>query len=405
MATPAGKPGPVRRRLFQDGQDSHDSLPSSGGDPASPRAKRAKLQPREQAQLLMEYKELKSRAQQRKGAVSELCKRFGVHRAYCAELSERMEDSNRVQPFTPLPRSGRPGKLTPTKSKKMAELMEKNHCKLSLRALSAQMQNVGTSSKGGSLASVQRWTRKLHWRRVQRTSTPMLTEIHKKNRLAWARSHELHDWSSTVDIDEKWFYGTLLTGKLHVPRGAKVPSPPVQSKRFVPKVMFLTAVCKPDPANGFNGKIGCWPITRKRTAKRCSKNLIVPAIRRKMGFKKHVTIQMDNAPPHGDLQALEAAINDRRHGRRMKISFTKQPAQSPDTNLNDLGLFNSMQTSVDKLQGNLQGTQEIIATVKKAWEAVLPATLQKLVETKMLVVSKIIESRGSNDFVLPHSPK
>lgn len=427
MSAVSIKPKPVRRRLFLEEGDSQDPSPASQSDPTPPPAKRAKLSPQKQAELLAEYTRVKSASPQRPGAVAELCHRFGVNRSYCFKLLGRLNSPSRTDPFTPTRRAGRPSKLSPTKHFAMSSIMQQNGYKLSLRALESEMQHVGASSKGASRATLQRWTQKLGWRRVQVSSKPMLTDDHKKNRLAWALRHANHDWSCTVDIDEKWFFGTLLSGKLHLPPGVSAPRTPVQSKRFIPKVMFLTAVAPPDPDNNFDGKIGCWAITEKYTAKRNSKHfqkgdvydkqvsmdskkfldmlrtLVIPAIRRKMTFKKSVQIQMDNAPPHGALEALEQDINRGRKSPQVQISFLKQPPQSPDCNVNDLGLYNSMQTRLGRQQTKLQSTGEIMRSVKNVWAETESATIQKLFETKKMVLGKIVEARGSHDYSFPHT--
>ena len=83
--------------------------------------------------------------------------------------------------------------------------------------------------------------------------------------------------------------------------------------------MALCAVAKPNPEVNFNGLIGVWFFTEKGLAVRTSHNRakgaevlklvsadgekwadmmvqnVFPAIRRKMGWAKEVTVQLDNA--------------------------------------------------------------------------------------------------------------
>lgn len=68
-------------------------------------------------------------------------------------------------------------------------------------------------------------------------------------------------------MDRKHFYLT---------RDEAAPHRTTQSKRFMTKVMFLTAVARPRFDNGrnkwFNGRIGLWPFVETRPALRDSKN-------------------------------------------------------------------------------------------------------------------------------------
>ena len=68
--------------------------------------------------------------------------------------------------------------------------------------------------------------------------------------------------------------------KSHIPK-VLVFIPPIFGKAlksnssialFVLQVMFLTAIGKPCPAAGFDGKIGAWPFTELVPAQRSSKN-------------------------------------------------------------------------------------------------------------------------------------
>lgn len=71
-----------------------------------------------------------------------------------------------------------------------------------------------------------------------------------------------------------------------------------------------------------------------------------PAIREKFTRAKRVVLQMDNAPPHvggGNYDGLEVAMNKNNRLPRIEVMF--QPPNSPDLNLNDLGVFHSLQQS------------------------------------------------------------
>ena len=125
---------------------------------------------------------------------------------------------------------------------------------------------------------------------------------------------------------------------------AQEPLCTCKSKRFITKVMVLTAVARPrfDSSGNqeFDGKIGIFPFTYKEPAKRTSKNCVagtietkpvssvtkdvirscliekvLPAIRAKWphDMKDVIFIQQDNAKPHidpNDAEFLEVASSD-----------------------------------------------------------------------------------------------
>ena len=92
------------------------------------------------------------------------------------------------------------------------------------------------------------------------------------DRLAYAQARLLEGddcWANHFDIDEKWFYAHSQGQKCKIPPGHTRPKMPLQSKRHIPKVMFLAATALPRP--GFNGKIAFIRICKMRTAKKKSK--------------------------------------------------------------------------------------------------------------------------------------
>ena len=152
-----------------------------------------------------------------------------------------------------------------------------------------------------------------------------MTEAHKEARLTWAKENLENEWYDHVDLDEKWFYVTSSGGRLKMPAGEERPKTRLKSKRFVGKIMVLTAVTR--PRGNFNGILGSWrvatPFIYKRAAtfqgnsyeagdsrsKDCEmdgkkfatmlRTNVFPAIRKKMSGAKLVTVQFDNAGGHG----------------------------------------------------------------------------------------------------------
>jgi hypothetical protein len=97
---------------------------------------------------------------------------------------------------------------------------------------------------------------------------------------------------------------------------------------------------------------------------------------------------------------LEAANRD----ARFKFVLREQPAQSPDTNILDLGMFAALQASSWKLKraGTIDG---LIANCQTTWDQYDPASLARIWSTHQAVCDEILKARGDNDYRLPHLAK
>lgn len=85
--------------------------------------------------------------------------------------------------------------------------------------------------------------------------------------------HHMHD---TVHLDEKWFNMYQAKDTFYLAADEPAPYTSSPNKRYIGKVMFLTAVARPrydfNRKAYFNGKIGIWPIVEEAVALRRSKN-------------------------------------------------------------------------------------------------------------------------------------
>jgi len=74
----------------------------------------------------------------------------------------------------------------------------------------------------------------------------------------------MSNMENTVFVDEKWFRLSKINQKIYLQPCKSDPHCITQSKHFIPKVMFLAAVCRPrcniTAKKMFNGKIGIWPF-------------------------------------------------------------------------------------------------------------------------------------------------
>ena len=81
--------------------------------------------------------------------------------------------------------------------------------------------------------------------------------------------------SNVVHMDEKLFYITRTQQTFYLTQDEIEPHREIQSKRFVPKIMFMCAVARTIFSSEgemiFDGKIGIFPLTHEVAAQRSSK--------------------------------------------------------------------------------------------------------------------------------------
>ena len=104
---------------------------------------------------------------------------------------------------------------------------------------------------------------------------PVLSEAHKLARIKYALNNLIprpdlnmaifKECFNTIHVDEKWFYLRKPRRGVYLAQGEKRPKRHAPSKRFIPKVMFLSAICRPQINHEtgeviFDGKIGIFPF-------------------------------------------------------------------------------------------------------------------------------------------------
>ena len=238
-----------------------------------------------------------------------------------------------------------------------------------------------------SRATVARLLASDEFKRKKKRLRPRLTEDHMKARFQWASQFQNDNWFGTVDLDEKWAYAVTYR-KLIIPREDDTPTKQVQSKRFVGKVMYLSGVSPPDKE--FDGKLGIWRFTESKLAVRTTKyrtagieydtdvnvtaqvfkkmfvDNVIPAIRAKMAHYDIVYAQIDNARAHTGGSVLDEVMSEvNAEGVRPRIVFRLQPANSPDTNANDLFFFKYATQIVAWLTFSMQNTRYQDASIAR----------------------------------------
>jgi len=237
-----------------------------------------------------------------------------------------------------------------------------------------------------------------------------------------------------VYVDEKWFYIAPQLRRCYLSYKEDRPKPRrIRNKRHMTKVQFLVAVARPRFAdNGdcvFNGKIGVFPFVTEGVQQRTSNirtrgdlvyrnvnvtsevyqeymfDKVLPAIMEKWpDDTADVEIQHDNATVH--FKETDAVWNQYRDalkdvGFGIRPVIKEQPPNSPDSNILDLGFFNSLQSKQWQLPV-AKTTEELIERVEEAWNEYDPRTLEKVFLTHQATMDEIIKCHGDNTFKAPH---
>jgi hypothetical protein len=238
-----------------------------------------------------------------------------------------------------------------------------------------------------------------------------------------------------VHIDEKWFYITQINKRFYLARDEPEPQRKCKHKSHITKVMFLSALARPRfDAEGnctFDGKIGIWPfieivyaqrssanrpagtletkcvICDKETYLEMMKDEVLPAIRAKWPAEDGecvVGLQEDNAKPHNKGSDEEWTMLCVDPTERVTFRAVEQAANSPDTNVQDLGFFRSLQ-SADWSQTPATTIDGLIDNVQAAFRDYCPKTLNRVWLTHATVCNEIILDGGNNEFKIPHMGK
>ena len=304
------------------------------------------------------------------------------------------------------------------------------------------------------------------FRRHTSSLRPFLTEENKVARMAHAldeinpvlvptraggtEQRCFKDFYDRVDIDEKWFFLSrenetyiLIADDENEEwdddnsGGEENPTRRVRNKNHITKVMFLCAQARPrwDSTKNqmWDGKIGIWPIghfapAQRRSARRAAGTMVwhdekinkdkyrelllekvVPAIvekwpRRDWNNNRFIIrMQQDGAKSHihptdeAFLAGLAAL------GVENKLLLYTQPANSPDTNINDLGFFCALQSMFHRLCPNDE--QQIIEYVEETYNEYDYKKINYIWLTLMGCYNEIIRCHGDNNYKVPHLGK
>lgn len=263
---------------------------------------------------------------------------------------------------------------------------------------------------------------------------PRLTDQQKLKRLQFVvnlrdgNRHSFKEQENTIVVDESWFYLHDNRVKMRTFPGVKKPlSDKVQHKSHIPKIMFLTALARPDDRHRFNGKICIQRICKEKVALRrsvhhergdvymedCNINhevyeslmkVVIDNVKVKMPWLlgQPVIIQQDGASPHTARGVMDRLSQYGSTGGWNFIMVT-QPPQSPDLNINDLSFFRSLKMRVNALKVGAHSLDQLYQAVLEAWANYDTSTLKVLWGHQYACYRCIMENLGGNDYASPHS--
>lgn len=238
---------------------------------------------------------------------------------------------------------------------------------------------------------------------------------------------------NTVHIDEKWFYLKEKSKKFYLVHDEEDPIFSCQSKNYIPKIMFLVAIARPRfDAQGkeiFSGKIGAFPLITREPARRSSVNRpagtletkpiqsitrnvikkcvleqVVPSMMELWPIEERgqpIFIQQDNAKTHIDSEDQDFRCVASQNG--FDIRLVRQPPNSPDLNVLDLGFFRSIQALQHKKSPN--SVDDLVDAVQKSFEEYDTILSNRIFLSLQSCMIEIMKVKGTHNYKIPHMKK
>jgi hypothetical protein len=253
----------------------------------------------------------------------------------------RTQSSTEMVDFGPTctKRKGPPNKLTGRLKKKIRHENSQANFSLPIRTLALRLKM--------KKSTLHRYTKLMGAKTMISYAKPTLSKDQKLKRLQFVlnlragSSTKFVDQFNVIHVDESWFYMHQEKKKVRVFPGDKTPEPTrVRHKSHIEKMMFLTAVARPQPKHNFSGKVAIQRVCTFKRALKTSKNhqrgekykadcnmdavlfkvhmrKVMIEVRKKMPWLKGkpVVIQFDGAAPHTGKDNLEVLnIEGQRYG-------------------------------------------------------------------------------------------
>ena len=298
----------------------------------------------------------------------------------------------------------------------------------SVEALTARFNKLHLGKDVGS-SSIARWLKHVKARKVKRVMVQQLSPGNIHARFLMASENKDNRWNHHFDLDEKWFYVATGNGWCWVSDDVMtkadielIKNIPVRSKRYITKVMYLTVVSRPIVELDFDGKLYITRCSRPYKAKRPSKYhnkgdiyekdcnvtgkfflekckevmAAITELYKDWDVTAHgplptVTVQIDGAGPHR-AQWVEDELNRLGHENVPHIVWWRQAAQCPQSNMNDLAVYNHL--AAEAARHDYSNAAELNQAVMDAWDSMSPVLLERVAAVKCVVMHELIKARG-----------
>jgi hypothetical protein len=128
---------------------------------------------------------------------------------------------------------------------------------------------------------------------------------------------------------------------------------------------------------------------------------IIDKIMEKFQPDSKIEIQMDNASPHTGNNSVEN-MNTLLEERNIDGLYILQPPNSPDMNILDLAIFNSLQKNADKIKRGCTTVQQLVAAVYTAFDNYDPEKLRIAYAHLNACYNEVLKIEGDNQYKSPH---
>ncbi len=130
---------------------------------------------------------------------------------------------------------------------------------------------------------------------------------------------------------------------------------------------------------------------------------VIPAVRQKYPGSESdlIVVQQNNAPCHVSVDDVDVAEEGQRF--RCNIKTTNQPANSPDYNVLDLGLFRDVQSI--RYEQAPKTVQEIINACNAAFDVYEPRDINSIFISLQKCMECSLLKHGGNRYKQPHFGK
>jgi len=180
----------------------------------------------------------------------------------------------------------------------------------------------------------------------------------------------------------------------------------------------------------WDGKIGIWECVDYVAARRTSRNRpagtiepklyningscyrdlilekLLPAISEKCPIDmkaKPIFVQHDNAPPHKSVFSTLPALVDKNRELGITVMVREQPANSPDLNVLDLGVFRALQSC--QFCNAPKDLIQLIVQTKETYKKFPSCSLDDVWLTLQTCMNDIVENDGDNNYKITHMSK